>query len=173
MFPATPTWTWPPRALTIPGPEDVPQRGGGSGGTGREGLYKLAVFVPLDYEDPVRLALAEAGLGSIGRYSHCSFAARGQGSYQPLQGAHPFVGEAGKLSRVEEVRLELLAPESLLPAALAKLRQAHPYEEVAYDLYPLQNPGRPRGFGRLGRWPASRPFPEVVSLVKRSFRWPP
>jgi len=138
--------------------------------TGREALYKLTVFVPLDYEDQVRLALAEAGLGVIGRYSHCTFVAKGQGSYQPLEGTHPFLGEAGKLSRVEEARLEILAPESLLPAALARLRQAHPYEQVAYDLYPLQNPGRPRGFGRLGRWPASLPFSEVVSLIKGIFQ---
>lgn len=138
--------------------------------TSREALYKLAVFVPLDYQDQVRLALAEAGLGIIGHYSHCTFTARGQGTYQPLNGAHPFRGEVAQLSRAEEARLEILAPESLLPAALARLREAHPYQEVAYDLYPLQNPGAPRGFGRLGQWPSSLPFPEVVSLIKGIFQ---
>ena len=123
-----------------------------------------------DYEDRVREALAEAGLGVIGRYSHCTFAARGQGTYRPLAGARPFQGEVGQLSRAEEVRLEILAPESLLPAALARLREAHPYEEVAYDLYPLKNPGAARGFGRIGNWPAARPFAEVMSLVKEIFQ---
>ncbi len=107
--------------------------------TGRDHLYKLAVFVPLAYADRVREQLAEAGLGVIGRYSHCSFAVRGQGTYRPLEGARPFQGEAGQLSRAEEARLEMLAPESLLPAALARLKESHPYEEVAYDLYPLKN----------------------------------
>ncbi len=114
--------------------------------TGRDSLYKLTVFVPLDYEDRVRRALADAGLGVIGRYSHCAFAARGQGTYQPLEGARPFRGEAAQLNRVEECRLEVLAPESLLPTALARLQEAHPYEEVAYDLYPLKNPGAALGF---------------------------
>ena len=138
--------------------------------TGRDTLYKLTVFVPLDYEDRVRRALTDAGLGVIGRYSHCAFAARGQGSYQPLEGARPFRGEVAQLSRVEEFRLEILTPESLLPTALARLQEAHPYEEVAYDLYPLQNPGVSLGFGRLGNWPAPLPFPEVISRVKALFQ---
>ena len=96
----------------------------------------MTVFVPLDYEDRVRDNLAAAGLGVIGRYAHCTFAIRGQGTYRPLEGARPFQGEVGQLSRAAEVRLEMLAPESLLPAALARPRESHPYEEVAYDLIP-------------------------------------
>lgn len=138
--------------------------------TGRETLYKLTVFVPLDYEDRVREALAEAGLGVIGRYSHCSFATRGLGTYRPLAGARPFRGDIGQLNRAEEVRLEMLGPESLLATALARLQEAHPYEEVAYDLYPLKNSGPPRGLGRIGNWPAPRPFPEVIALVKKVFQ---
>ncbi len=138
--------------------------------TSRDHLYKLTVFVPLDYEDRVRENLAEAGLGVIGRYSHCSFAVRGQGTYRPLEGARPFQGEVGQLSRAEEVRLEMLAPESLLPAALVRLRESHPYEEVAYDLYPLKNSGAARGFGRIGNWPAAKPVAEVMSLVKTIFQ---
>ncbi len=138
--------------------------------TSRDSLYKLTVFVPLDYEDRVREALAEAGLGVIGRYSHCSFATRGQGTYRPRAGAQPFQGTVGQLSRAEEARLEMLAPESLIPAALARLKEAHPYEEVAYDLYPVQNPGASRGFGRIGNWPAPQPFSEVVSRAKEIFQ---
>jgi dinuclear metal center YbgI/SA1388 family protein len=138
--------------------------------TSRDNLYKLTVFVPVDYEDRVRQALAEAGLGVMGRYSHCTFAARGLGTYQPLAGAQPFRGEVGALSRAEEARLEILTPESLLPTALARLRESHPYEEVAFDLYPLKNPGSSLGFGRIGNWPAPQPFAAVVSLVKTIFQ---
>jgi len=138
--------------------------------TGREPNYKLAVFVPLGYEDRVRQALGDLGLGLIGRYSHCSFASRGQGTYVPQAGARPFQGEAGKLARTPESRLEMLAPQPLLAAALTRLKEVHPYEEVAYDLYPLEHPGSPRGFGRVGNWPQPRPFPQAVALVKELFR---
>lgn len=149
--------------------------------TSRDNLYKLTVFVPLDYADRVRDHLAATGLGIVGRYSHCSFAVRGQGTYRPLEGARPFQGEVGQLSRAEEVRLEMLAPEFLLPAALERLRESHPYEEVAYDLYPLKNSGAARGFGRIGNWRTAKPFGAVISLVKTIFQvnavkvwgWPP
>jgi len=137
--------------------------------TARNLLYKLTVFVPSGYEDRVRQALGDLGLGVIGLYSHCSFAARGQGTYRPLPGAQPFRGEVAKLSRAEEVRLEILAPESLLPAALTLLKEVHPYEEVAYDLYPLKNPGPPLGLGRIGSFSQPRPFDEVLARVKELF----
>jgi dinuclear metal center YbgI/SA1388 family protein len=137
--------------------------------TTRDPWYKLVVFVPAGFEDPVRQALGDAGLGVIGRYSHCSFASPGQGAYRPLSGAQPFQGEVGELSRAEETRLEVLAPESLLPVALSRLKATHPYEEVAYDLYPVRHPGTPLGLGRLGSWPAPRPFAQVMSLVKKIF----
>jgi dinuclear metal center YbgI/SA1388 family protein len=138
--------------------------------TTQDPWYKLVVFIPDGYEDPVRQALGDAGLGVIGRYSHCSFASPGQGTYRPLPGAQPYQGEVGKLSRAEETRLELLAPESLLPVALSRLKQTHPYEEVAYDLYPLRRPGKPLGLGRIGSWPAPRPLSQVINLVKKIFR---
>jgi dinuclear metal center YbgI/SA1388 family protein len=138
--------------------------------TGRDQLYKLTVFVPLDYEDRVRENLAEMGLGVIGRYSHCSFVSRGVGTYRPREQAKPFRGKVGQLNRADEARLELLAPESLVPAALARLKEAHPYEEAAYDLYPLKNPGTLRGFGRLGNWPAPLSFPDLISRVKTIFQ---
>jgi dinuclear metal center YbgI/SA1388 family protein len=137
--------------------------------TTRDPWYKLVVFVPAGYEDRVRLALGDAGLGSIGRYSHCSFAAPGQGTFLPLPGAQPFRGAVGQLSQAEEFRLEILAPESRLPAALARLQEAHPYEEVAYDLYPLRHPGTTLGLGRIGVWPEPRPFGRVIAGLKEIF----
>ncbi len=137
--------------------------------TTRDPWYKLVVFVPMGYEDRVRQALGDAGLGVIGRYSHCSFASPGQGTYRPLPGAQPFRGETGQLSRAEESRLEILAPESLLPAALTRLKETHPYEEVAYDLYPVRHPGIPLGLGRIGDWPEPRPFSQVIAALKEIF----
>jgi len=137
--------------------------------TTRDPWYKLVVFVPAGYEDRVRQALGDAGLGVIGRYSHCSFASPGQGTYRPLPGAQPFQGEAGQLSRTQEFRLEILTPESLLPAALAHLKETHPYEETAYDLYPVRQPGTPLGLGRIGAWSAPRPFSRVIAAVKELF----
>jgi dinuclear metal center YbgI/SA1388 family protein len=135
----------------------------------RDPWLKLTVFVPLGYEDPVRAALMDDRVGVIGRYAHCSFAARGQGTYRPLEGARPFKGEVAALSRAEESRLEVLVPESRLAAALGRLRQVHPYEEIAYDLYPLANPGLALGFGRVGTWPGGVSGEEAVARIKAAF----
>ncbi|MBW1990864.1 MAG: Nif3-like dinuclear metal center hexameric protein, partial [Deltaproteobacteria bacterium] len=78
----------------------------------REAFYKLAVFVPVGYEDRVRRALFDDRVGVIGNYAHCSFAARGQGTYTPQEGARPFQGKVASLSRVAESRLEVIVPES-------------------------------------------------------------
>ncbi len=137
--------------------------------TRTEPLIKLAVFVPVGYEDRVRQAVCQAGAGLIGNYSHCTFQVRGQGTYLPLAGARPWQGTAAVLNRAEEIRLEVVLPEGLVPAAVANLKAVHPYEEVAYDLYPLANAGVSYGFGRIGTWPAPRPFGEVVAELKRLF----
>jgi dinuclear metal center YbgI/SA1388 family protein len=137
--------------------------------TTRDPWYKLVVFIPAGYEDAVRRALGDAGLGVIGRYSHCSFASPGQGAYLPLPGSQPFQGEVGQLSLAAETRLEILTPESLLPTALSRLKATHPYEAIAYDLYPLRHPGTPLGLGRIGSWPAPRPFMQIIEAVKQKF----
>ncbi len=138
----------------------------------RDPCLKLVVFVPVGYEDKVRTALCDDRVGVIGRYSHCSFAGRGQGTYRPLEGAQPFRGEIGALSRAEESRLEVLVPESCVAGALSRLKAVHPYEEVAYDLYPLANPGSTLGFGRVGDWPQALPWEEAVARVKETFAAP-
>jgi len=135
----------------------------------RDAWRKLAVFVPVGYEDRVRTALFDDHVGIIGRYSHCSFATRGQGTYLPLEGASPFRGEVAAFSRAEESRLEVVVPESAVAATLARLKAAHPYEEVAYDLYPLADAGPLLGFGRVGNWPQPLAWEEVVNRVKQVF----
>ncbi len=135
----------------------------------QDAWLKFAVFVPVGYEDQVRMALTDDRVGVIGRYADCSFAARGQGTYRPLEGAQPFRGEVAALSRAEESRLEVLVPESQISATLARLKAAHPYEEVAYDLYPLANQGLSLGFGRVGRCPEGLVWEEVIERVKQVF----
>jgi dinuclear metal center YbgI/SA1388 family protein len=135
----------------------------------QDAWLKLAVFVPVGYEDQVRAALIDDRVGVIGRYTDCSFAARGHGTFRPLAGAQPFRGEVAALSRAEESRLEVLVPESRVAPTLARLKAAHPYEEVAYDLYPLANRGLALGFGRVGRWPGGLSWEEVVQRVKTVF----
>ena len=119
--------------------------------TGREELEKLVVFVPEGYEDKVRHALAEAGAGWIGNYSHCTFQLLGTGTFLPREGSSPFIGARGSLEKVREYRLETILYRHIRREVLEALFAAHPYEEVAYDLYPLANEGPDRGLGRKGR----------------------
>lgn len=113
-------------------------------------LYKVAVFIPRGHEDHVREAMGRAGAGFIGNYSFCTFQAAGTGTFLPQEGTHPYLGQVGELSRVEEVRLETIVPEARLHEVIEAMVRAHPYEEVAYDIYPLANRGAIRGLGRIG-----------------------
>lgn len=100
-------------------------------------VYKLVVYVPLDHADRVRTALGEAGAGRIGKYHYCSFSSRGYGRFLPQEGAQPLIGEIGRLERVEEERIEVTCESALLKEVIEKMKAVHPYEEVAYDIYPL------------------------------------
>lgn len=103
-----------------------------------ESLKKLAVYVPKEYEEKVRKALGDAGAGHIGAYSHCAFSSEGIGSFRPLEDANPFIGQAGELERVQEVRIETVYPSGIEKTVLAAMKKAHPYEEVAFDIYPVE-----------------------------------
>jgi hypothetical protein len=98
---------------------------------------KLVVFVPADALDSVREALFDAGAGRIGDYERCSWYAEGMGTFRPLPGADPSIGEVGVEERVTELRLETVFPEDRHEAILDALRHAHPYEEPAFDVYVL------------------------------------
>lgn len=100
--------------------------------------YKLVVFVPLPHCQKVREALGGAGAGKIGNYSFCSFSSRGMGRFLPLDGAQPHVGVVGVQEEVEEERIEVTCDATVVENLLAALKRAHPYEEIGYDLYPLE-----------------------------------
>jgi hypothetical protein len=98
---------------------------------------KLVVFVPREALDRVRTALFEAGAGKIGNYTHCSWYAAGTGTFLPQEGSSPMIGQPGREQRVSELRLETVFPEELQDEVVRALREAHPYEEPAFDIYPL------------------------------------
>lgn len=102
-----------------------------------EEAVKLVVFVPLTHADAVREALGRAGAGKIGNYSFCSFSSPGTGRFLPGEGAQPAVGQVGTLEAVEEERIEVLCEKTRLPEIISAMKAAHPYEEVAFDVYPL------------------------------------
>lgn len=101
--------------------------------------YKLIVFVPVAHARKVREAIHAAGGGKLGNYSHCSFSSRGIGRFKPEQGANPSVGEIGKIEEVEEEKIEVLCGEDVIHDAIRAMKKAHPYEEVAYDVYELED----------------------------------
>lgn len=119
--------------------------------TAGAGDLKLVTFVPAGVVNEVAAALAAAGAGRLGAYAECSFRTPGQGTFRALAGAHPTVGEVGELETVDELRLEMVVPAQQTEAVTRALRAVHPYEEVAFDLYPLANRGAEVGLGRVGQ----------------------
>ncbi|KZE68404.1 Nif3-like dinuclear metal center hexameric protein [Fictibacillus phosphorivorans] len=133
-------------------------------------LVKLSVFVPVSHEEQVREAIGNAGAGHIGNYSHCTFTSNGFGTFTPLEGTTPYIGKQGQLERTEEVKIESILPISIQKAVIASMKKAHPYEEVAYDLYPLLNRGNELGIGKIGKLPKEMNLQEFVDHVKKVFQ---
>lgn len=100
-------------------------------------FVKLVVFAPMSHADAVREALGKAGAGKIGNYSFASFTSLGTGRFLPGKGAHPAIGKVGKLTKVREERIEVLCARAALKRIIVAMKRAHPYEEVAFDVYPL------------------------------------
>jgi hypothetical protein len=102
---------------------------------------------------------------SLGAYRDCSFSAAGEGTFTPLDGATPYIGTVGALEKVREYRLEVLLDRTKLPQALKSLVATHPYEEPAYDFYPLHNQGKESGLGRIGTLPDATTLAEYAAWV--------
>lgn len=103
---------------------------------------KIAVYVPADHGDKIREALNEVGCGHVGNYDFCSFTVKGTGRFRGLKGANPYVGKVGRIESVEEERIETICPSEKLEEVMAAIREVHPYEEPAVDIYPLLNEGQ-------------------------------
>ena len=135
-------------------------------------LVKLVLTVPVGYEPQVRQALFRAGAGRIGNYRDCSFGVRGEGTFQPHQGATPFLGEVGRPERVDETRLEVVAARAQLAAVVAAARQAHPYETPAIDTFPLEDRADSGTPGRIGVLAREWPLGKWASAVGRCLQAP-
>ncbi len=129
-------------------------------------LTKLVVFVPESHLEKVRQAINDSGAGFIGNYRDCSFRTPGIGTFRPLQGSQPFLGSTGILEEVAEFRLEVIVPEESLGRVIRAMIEAHPYEEVAYDLIPLNNRGLSYSYGRRGELPREMAVEELAEDVK-------
>jgi dinuclear metal center YbgI/SA1388 family protein len=137
-----------------------------------EKLKKLVVYVPQAQHESVREALFRAGAGYIrglSQYSHCSFNLHGQGTFYPLDGANPHIGTVGRLETVDEVRVETVFSERLQNKIVQAMLKAHPYEEVAYDIYSLDNNGVKMGLGRVGKLSHEITLGALCERVKAAF----
>ncbi len=140
--------------------------------TGQERYVKLVVFVPPDHVESVRNAVSDAGAGWIGNYSHCTFMTTGMGTFKPLEGTNPYIGKTGELEQLEEMRLETIVSFDKLDSVVRAMLEIHPYEEVAYDLYPLENAAPAYGLGRVGTLDEPLSFNRFAERVKASLDLP-
>lgn len=135
--------------------------------THTEKLFKIVVYVPKGYEEQVLTALSKNGAGWIGNYSNCSFQVAGKGTFMPQDGANPFIGVRGNVEKVDEYRIETIVPETKLKTAINAMIKAHPYEEVAYDIYSLHNAGKTAGLGVVGSLNHPVSLKQMVEITKQ------
>ena len=128
-------------------------------------LLKLVTFVPFEHLERVRNAVFEAGAGFIGNYDCCGFTVVGKGSFRAGEGTNPFVGEKGEMHFENEERFETVLFSHLKGKVIKALLEAHPYEEVAYDLYKLENDNTDLGLGCYGYLPEAISDRDFLALV--------
>lgn len=132
-------------------------------------LKKLVTFVPTADLEQVRAALFAAGGGQIGLYDQASFSHPGTGTFRPLEGTNPHIGTIGAFTEVAETRLEILFENHRQSAVLKALFASHPYEEVAYDIYALENKQQDVGSGRIGELAAAVPTMTFLQTLQNTF----
>lgn len=98
---------------------------------------KIVVFVPLTHVDKVREAMGKVGGGKLGNYDYCSFSSLGTGRFKPNEKANPHIGKANKLEEVKEERIEITCPKNKAKAVIKAMKEVHPYEEIAFDIYSI------------------------------------
>jgi len=135
----------------------------------KDQLLKIVTFIPGDHLENVREALFEAGAGEIGNYDKCSFSNEGTGTFRGGDEANPYVGEIGEFHFEKEVRFETIIPKHLKNKAIAALVKSHPYEEVAYDIYPIENTLPLVGSGMIGELPGAENEIDFLSRLLQIF----
>jgi dinuclear metal center YbgI/SA1388 family protein len=133
-------------------------------------LFKLSVFVTNEYHEAVSKAVFEAGAGEIGNYGECEFYTEGTGTFKPLEGADPFSGQIGSLSKDSEIKAEYLVSSHRLKAVIRAMEKAHPYEEVAHDIIPLVNKDQTEGSGMIGTLENEMDEVEFLAHLKNVFK---
>ena len=132
-------------------------------------LSKLVVFIPKEHKQKVADAIFEAGAGEVGDYSNCSFSIDGEGTFQPGENAKPFSGAKDELSVEKEVRFEVLVSNHNLSKVLEAMISAHPYEEVAHEVYSIQNKNQTEGSGMIGQLDTPMETTAFLKMVKTNF----
>ncbi|HKJ41977.1 MAG TPA: Nif3-like dinuclear metal center hexameric protein [Sunxiuqinia sp.] len=132
-------------------------------------LKKLVTFIPVDHVEKVRKALFEAGAGHIGHYDSCGYSVSGTGSFRGDETTNPFVGQKGEVHYENENRFETIFPGHLQGKVITALLQAHPYEEVAYDIYALDNANPQVGIGMVGELPTEMSEQDFLQFTKETF----
>lgn len=132
-------------------------------------LKKLVFFCPLENVDTVKEAIYAAGGGNIGNYSACSFEQEGIGTFTPNERANPTVGENNRPEKMQEKRIEILLSVHREQQIIAALKKVHPYEEVAYDVYPISNSNQDEGAGMIGQLTSPKPTKEFLQHLKTTF----
>lgn len=133
-------------------------------------LLKLVIFVPEAYADIVRGALFNAGAGKIGNYDSCSYNIDGEGTFKAGPGTEPFCGQIGELHTEKEIRIETVLPVYKKSQVLRALLASHPYEEPAYDFYPLSNSWHYAGSGVVGELPSPENERAFLERLKTIFQ---
>jgi dinuclear metal center YbgI/SA1388 family protein len=135
----------------------------------RKRLFKLVTFIPEDHLEKVREAVFKAGAGVIGNYDGCSYSLEGTGSFRGAAGTHPFAGKPGTMHFEKEIRFETILPVHLKEPVITALLDTHPYEEVAYDLYPIENEYYGAGLGCAGDLPMQTGEIDFLNQLKNIF----
>ena len=133
---------------------------------------KIVTFVPPSHAEAVASAMTAAGAGVIGEYESCSFRGEGKGTFRGGARSRPAVGRKGTLEQVKEIRLEMVAPRRAVRGVVRAMTEAHPYEEVAYDVYALENPAGEYGMGAVGTLRRKVPLRTFLATVRRSLKTP-
>jgi dinuclear metal center YbgI/SA1388 family protein len=135
-----------------------------------ENQIKLSVFVPLTHVDKVAEAIYQAGGGMIGEYSNCSFRTMGTGTFKGSDRSNPSIGKKGIVEFAEEVKLEILVEQWKLNHVISSMKKAHPYEEVAYDIFPLKNENVNYGIGAIGELSDSMDTNDFLAFVSSKLK---
>jgi dinuclear metal center YbgI/SA1388 family protein len=133
-------------------------------------LKKLVTFIPTDHAEKVRQVIFAAGAGNIGNYDSCSYNIEGEGTFRGNDNTNPFVGEKGKIHFEKEIRFETIFPDYLQGKVISALLSSHPYEEVAYDIYPIENKFDKIGMGMIGTLPTEKEELDFLKEIKDTFK---